>query len=545
MEQGVIRRSALKDAAAIGRRPEAWLIALLVWTLGSAARSLGTPWAQAAGTEALRWGAGIVLALALGWFWRRTELAGQFVVTVTGAMAAFGVLGGETAANSGLAGPYHDHQLYGSALVLLLPFSAVFALSSPSAPWRWGSLAALTAGTLCLLLSQTRSAWAGLATAAFVFGWLWLSRPASRPERLRVAFIPLAVLLLGLGLAWLLAGPAPQQAAMTHRAATLTALSEDVSWRTRLDLWRGTARMVTAHPAFGIGLGRYPGSVWLWTRSAGLLTPLARPSLSNEAHSFYGQTSAEMGVAGLGLYCAALAAFAFSGTRRLWKSRRRLSPQNALLIAALSALAGQSVDALASPSWQFPEVSFFFWGVLGLGLASLRRAQAPAATLLPYPLRRAGQFALSGGLAVALTAQVLPIGLLTPVEAYDHVAAITYKSVSLSQAPCTSGSGHCFSLIAVYSDGNHDVTLDNGGLAGASAQSYFTCVDPPSSTCLSKFGTGSARNNLSVSQSEVGKSLNIAGVFYDGTYPSMPFVAGKGTYKAYQGTLTFTPTASP
>ncbi len=346
------QRTVTEKFAAASRRPDFWLLALLVWISISSTRSLGTPWAAAAGTEALRWGAGIGLALTLGWFWRHTELAGQFLVTLTGVMALFGILGGETAAHSGLAGPYHDHQLYGSVLVLLLPFSAVFALSASSALWRWGSLAAGAAGTLCLLLSQTRSAWAGLTAALLVLSWLWLSRPASRPPRLRVAFIPFAVLLFGLLLAWLLAGPAAQQAAMTHRAATLTALSQDGSWHARLDLWRSTARMIAAHPALGIGLGRYPGTVWLWTSAAGLLPPLAHPSLSNEAHSFYGQTAAETGLIGLGFYLAALTAFGILGTRRLRESRnqRHLSPQNALLIAALSALAGQGIDALASPS---------------------------------------------------------------------------------------------------------------------------------------------------------------------------------------------------
>ena len=136
------QRTVTEKFAAASRRPDFWLLALLVWISISSTRSLGTPWAAAAGTEALRWGAGIGLALTLGWFWRHTELAGQFLVTLTGVMALFGILGGETAAHSGLAGPYHDHQLYGSVLVLLLPFCCrvcAFGLvcaSGAGAAWR-------------------------------------------------------------------------------------------------------------------------------------------------------------------------------------------------------------------------------------------------------------------------------------------------------------------------------------------------------------------------------------------------------------------------
>jgi len=549
MEQrNVAQRFAIKQQfVAAGSQPELWLAALLLWVLISAGRSLGTPWAQAAGTEALRWGGGIGLALTLAWLGRRTETAAQFLVTLTGAMALFGILGSENGVDTGLVGPYHDHQLYGSVLLLLLPFAAASSLSAKSQSWRWGALAALTAGTLCLLLSQTRSAWIGLAAASAVFGWLWLSRPANRPRQWRVVLVPLALLLLGLLCAWLLAGPAPQQEAMTRRAATLTTLSQDESWQSRLGLWRGTAKMVAASPALGLGLGRYPGSQWRWTHSGDFLSPTARPSLSNEAHSFYGQTTAEIGLIGLAFYFAALAAFAVQGLRRLRISRRRsrLSRQNTLLIAVLSALAGQGVDALASPSWQFPEVSFFFWAVLGLGLAALRRDEEPALVTLPVKpalMRRFGQFALSGSLAVILTSQILPIGLLTPVEAYDHVAAAVFQSVTISQNGPESGGVISFSLKALYSDGGvQDVTIDSGGVTNQ--PSSFICDDPPGSTspCTSKFGSLNTRNQLTVSSGEIGKPLKISGSFEDVAYASTVHV-GTPTYsRKGSQTLLVTP----
>lgn len=488
------QRNVKQRIAALGSRPELWLAGLLVWVLISAARSLGTPWAAAAGTEALRWGAGIGIALALGRLGRSPETAGQVLVSLTGAMALFGILGSQNGADTGLVGPYHDHQLYGSVLLLLLPFTAAFALSAHSGSWRWGALATLAAGTLCLLLSQTRSAWIGIVAEGAVFGWLWLSRPASRPRQWRVVLVPLTLLLLGLLGVWRLTEPADQQAAVSHRAATLAALPGDESWQSRLRLWRGTAKLVLAHPALGIGLGRYPGSLRQWTHSGDPLAPAARPSLSNQAHSFYGQTTAEIGLVGLALYAASLAAFAALGLRRLRKGRRssRLSRQNALLIAALSALAGQSVDALASPSWQFPEVSFFFWGVLGLGLASLRREDAqPDAVLTPSKLRRFSRYALSGSLAVVLTAQILPIGLLTPVEAYTAPSGWQLTSVSLtlvSPPPVIkAGSKLTFQVIASYKNSAgaifmQDVTTDAGTTySGALAnpnRGYLTALFP-------------------------------------------------------------------
>ena len=533
MKQGIVWQKSV----AVGSRPEFWLGGLLLWTLISAGRSLGTPWASAAMTEALRWSAGIGLALALGGSLRRTAMAGEFLVTLVGALALAGILDSGNPAQSGMVGPYHDHQLYGSVLLLLLPFAAGTALTAQKTYWRWGALAALTAGTLCLFLSQTRSAWLGLFAACVVFGLLWLKRTGYRPQCERIVFIPTLLLLIGLVFVWLLAGPADQRAALTARAATLTALSQDGSWQSRLEIWRGAARLIEAHPALGIGLGRYPGEQWRWTHVGGPLTAAEHPSLTNEAHSFYLQTTAETGLIGLGLYLAALAAFAVQGLSRLRYSRRPLSHQSALVLSALSALAGQSIDALASPSWQFPEASFFFWAVVGLGLASLRRDEQTAASAnVSYPLRRAGQFALSGSLAVVLTAQFLPLGLLTPVEAYTHLASNTVQSVTVSQISCTSGSGVCFSLIAHYSDGNHDVTFDNGGTSGIPAS--FTCnlYPGPIDRCQSTFGTGSSANQLTVRSSEVGKKMIIAGSFEDISYASTIGV----------GTPTYTrPTAPP
>ncbi len=464
----------------LGSRPEFWLVALLVWALVSASRSLGTPWAAAAGTEALRWAAGIGLALALGWGLRRTELAGQFAVLLLGAMTLIGITGGGSVQGD-LTGPYRDHQLYGSVLLLLIPFNAGVALSAKSPSWRWAALAALTAGTLCLFLSETRSAWFGLAAAGLVFGglrWKLLSQQKLSLKAIleqRAALVPPVVLLLGLlfGLfsIWLLSSPPDQKAALLARAGTLLALSQDGSWQTRLQLWRGTAHLVAAHPLAGIGLGRYPGAEWRWTHTGGVLMPTEHPSLTNEAHSFYGQTAAEIGLPGLTLYCAALAVFAVQAGRRLIPSRRHrrhsFSGQNALLVAAVSAVAGQSVDALASPSWQFPEASLLFWAVLGLGLASLRREPVPAADApLPAPLRRAGRWALSGSLAVALAAQILPMGLLlTPVEAYAAPAGWTLSSVALTlispTGPIIAGSSLQFRTIATYKDASgHSYTSD-------------------------------------------------------------------------------------
>jgi len=445
------QRIVTRKIAALGCRPEFWLVCLLAWLLVSACRSLGTPWARIALTESLRWGIGIGLALTLSATLHRTGTAARVLILLAGALALAGVWDGFRPEHGGVVGPYQDHQLYGSALLVLLPTVVALALTGRDALWRLGAQAVAASVLVCLLLSQTRSAWAGLLAAALVFGWLWLKQ--SRGERRRKA-IPAAcaaALLVAAMSVWAVTAPSELRAPLASRTATFSNLSSDQSWQARLTTWRGAVRMATAFPLTGCGLGRYTGMQWNWTHQGALLSPSARPSLSEEAHNFYLQTAVEMGLTGLALYGMALAAFVALGLRRLRrKNSFRPSSRDALVIAALSMVAGQSVDAIASPSWQFAEVSLLFWAALGVGLAAMRRPEPePVAVHYPLPLRRAGQMALSGATAVLLAAQILPVGLLAPVEAYTPTAG-TYAVTSSPALPHSGSADFAYAGDTVY-----------------------------------------------------------------------------------------------
>ena len=535
------------DTRALAARPEFWLLILLAWTLLSAARSAETPWARAAGTEALRWGAGIGLALALGLFFRRVQAAARAGLLLATALSLAGIAAGESAVQGGLTGPYRDHQLYGSVLLLFLPLLLAQALTAREAAWRLGALAALSAGTLCLGLSQTRSAWAGLLAAALVFGGLWLAHPARRQAHRgsgRRLAVTAAVFAAGLGAAWLLLAPTDLRAPLAARAGTLAALGTDESWQTRLSVWQGAARLTAAHPWIGIGLGRYPGQQHAWTGAGRILSPSDRPSLSEEAHSFYWQTAAETGLIGLGLYAAALASFACAALRRLHQTRRsRWGRGDALLIASLSCVAGQAVDAFASPSWQFAEASLLFWALLGLGLAALgsqepEPAAAPLspasfspasfspASFSPVPfspaLRRRGRLALSGGLAVLLAANVLPLGLLTPVEAYTPPTGAAYQSAVIAGTAQSAKAGDTvyFTLTATYTKAG--TTYRQNVSTEPTTQFYATQTD--GGTAYGTFQQDAAGQRVAyvVPASLKGKTVTVSAVFQNGSQSRSP-----------------------
>lgn len=450
---------------ALGARPQFWLTCLLLWLGLSACRSLETPWARIALTEAVRWGAGIGLMLALGRTLRHTSTAARAACVCAGGMALAGVWEGIRPDSIGLVGPYHDHQLYGSALLILLPFPVAVWLTSREIVWRYAALTAGTACALCLILSQTRSAWAGLLISFLVFAVLWCYRSGRALREARFAALAVAALLGTALFLWITLGSAAQQTALAARTRTLSTLSADGSWQGRLTAWRGAARMTAAHPLSGVGLGRYPGTQSAWTQTGRPLDPAARPSLSEEAHSFYLQTAAETGLVGLLLYLAALAAFASQGLRRLRQTRgRQAGSTDALVIAALSMVSGQAVDAIASPSWQFAETSLLFWALLGLGMAAMAQRQTgEAAQPVSSPMPRFWRLLASGAAAIALAANVLPLGLLSPVEAYSSPTGWTYNYAAITPLTQSAHPGNqvTYTFTAHYkTPTNPDQTVD-------------------------------------------------------------------------------------
>ena len=513
---------------ALGARPEVWLVGLLAWLTLSALRSAGTPWARAALTEWLRWGAGIGLCLALGAGLTRPRTAARALTVLAGALTLACLSAGRGA--NGVAGPFREHQLCGSGLLVLLPYALAVALTAHRPGWRWGAQAAAAGVAVCLVLTETRSAWAGAAVAGLTFAVLWLrQRPGAVEGRLPRWAVP-TMLAAATALAFVaLLAATDMREPLTARAGTLSRLGHDASWRSRLAVWRGTARMIADRPGAGWGLGRYPAAQRRWTRVGGPVGPEQRPSLSEEAHDLYLQTAAETELVGLGLYALALAAFVAQGAAALRAARGgRVGSREAIIIASLALTTGQAVDALASPSWQFGEVSLLFWAGMGLGLAAIRRAAPEPARhdAVARPLPRAARVTAAGTATLAALSSVVPLGLLPPVEAYNHPVPPTFTMMELSPL---AGSGSApgtvaFTLYADYSDGSRvDVTND----VSPNNPLHFTKFISLNSTglqpSLSAFGTTSGtRNILTLSQTEKGKTLKIQANFYDNDVAQQP-----------------------
>jgi len=299
---------------------------------------------------------------------------------------------------------YGNQQPLGSLLMILLPIVASVAVTDkkPNRKLAAQGILAMTGGGL--LLAQTRSAWLGAVAGLLVLGLLLLlsfleQHKASRKHKARrkdrketsgqheatghhkasgrhslltqkhklVVPVVLTIILAGFFVA-----VATQNSSIVDRASTLSNILQNESLQQRREvLWRGALAMIRARPVTGWGIGQYPLEQHRYTQFGMEIREGGVPaSLAENAHNFYLQTAAELGVPGLLLVLAVLFSFLVAAVRHL----PHMAPgiRRTLLIGSIAAVVAFMTDALSSPSWQFGQISMFLWLTLGIGTSCLR-----------------------------------------------------------------------------------------------------------------------------------------------------------------------------
>ena len=287
---------------------------------------------------------------------------------------------------------FGTHENVGSLLALLLPLAlALAAAPKLEERRRWAVQAATLVLGFAWIAARCRSAWigGGIALVALAI-LLWRSpgRQTSRArtdrERLSEALgspLPLlaaAVLVMAIGGGF--------ATFFSQRAATMVNVLDDSSLSTRVTMWEGAARMAAQRPLTGWGLGSFPIRQGDWTHLGSPAIDVLRDGATHEniAHNFYVQWAAEAGGVGLALHVFVMALWLLATLRGLG---RTLPPaERTLAIGALAAVLGASLDAAASPAYQFHGVWAVLWTLMGLGTAAIASAEdrTPKSPLLLY-----------------------------------------------------------------------------------------------------------------------------------------------------------------
>jgi len=352
------------------------------------------PYKGLANSEWLRLAGGVTLYFVAAYATQardryRSVVDGLIAIALLGTLMEFAQYARGDSPMSALFG---NRQLLASFLLLVMPLLLVVSLVARNAPRKVVAQIAFTVVAAGLMMAQTRSAWAGAFVSLAVLGAVYASRSAGVRQLARHKHRAALLLVPVIGTVGLYVAVSLTSPALNARLQTLAHLAGDTNVLWRQHQWLGSWQMVLAHPWFGWGLGSYAAVINQFVPDSTPLDMVLRSgaNLTQNAHNLYLQTLAELGIFGTAIYLWAIGAFFFTGIRAL---RRQESPGRfAVLAACLAAVAGQMIDAVANPAYQFGEVSLLFWLVVGLGMSAAKIAPrteaAPAVEVEPASRRR-------------------------------------------------------------------------------------------------------------------------------------------------------------
>ncbi|MDE2126476.1 MAG: O-antigen ligase family protein [Armatimonadetes bacterium] len=328
--------------------------------------------------------AGILIYFVAAYQFRRSEHLTKLVDTVmaVGAVAAiYGFVQYGLSSTHSVVGPFGNDQLMGSFLMILLPLLGITALTEKSPARKNVAMVVTVMVGACLALAHSRSAWLGLTAGAAVIGVLAIvlaRRGTQLFGRKADVVLPIAMVISAIALFLFLA---PNSGSILDRVASIGNANGQSTFIQRETQWAGSLKMVANKPILGYGIGQYPPDQAAFTH-VGVTTAGAKlmgsnavllPSLLEQAHDYYLQLTAELGLTGLLLMLAVLGSFLTLGLMKV-RSMDAGVRRNVLL-ASIAAIVAFMVDAMASPSWQFGQISMFMWLMLGVGVSCARGHQ--------------------------------------------------------------------------------------------------------------------------------------------------------------------------
>jgi O-antigen ligase len=403
--------------------------------------------------------AGILLYYVVATQFRRSEQLAKLVDTLVFLTIGAALLGFSqySAGHSPDAvGLFGDHQLFGSFLMILLPLVGVQAVTEKKPGRQMAAQIATVFGVTALLISQARSAWIGAVAGLVVLAILTLvaaSRTRSGLRGKHETVLPLVLIAVAAGFFLMLW---PQTAHVFSRATSISKFTAVDTWLSRQHTWNGALKMIAARPVFGHGMGQYPVVQNHFTHEGiPLVATMRFSTLGEQAHNFYLQTAAELGIIGLLLFAGILITFWITGLYRVLHMDAGI--RRSLLLGSLASTIAFAVDAFASPSWQLGQVSMFLWLSMGIGVCCLqkrtRAEEAEEVEPAMVPTRVSRPIAVFAALGAALLLPTAVVsadpGYGTPLNAFLRPKTATINDGATIQ----------YSLFVNFKDAHGNINL--------------------------------------------------------------------------------------
>lgn len=388
---------------------------LLLWMLASVVVS------------AYRWGTVVawsiwVVVLVVAWLFSRRD--GEQVFTVGLSLAGAGTVAAALAIHEyawnvrevpdwRVFGTFANPNFLAGYLCLTMPVTLALAMASlpgqapipePSlkgrGEWRWLLAFSAWMQSVAILLTGSRFGTASAVLALLVLaGWMVLNRSWNRQR----------VLLFGLVCLTVLATAFFTARALTARVTPQAAQAGEHSGGFRVWTWRGTLRMVQAHPLLGTGLGTYEIAYPRY----------ALVGFTRLAHNSYLQLAAEAGMPALVLLLGTLGVLAWRVLRTEVRATRAADagrsgfslPYDARVLRAglAAAIAAGLARNLIDSDWSVFACLFTFWAIVGLMLSLTPLPEGEGQGMRETSLHRLS-FAHTTLLAIALVVLTLRMG---------------------------------------------------------------------------------------------------------------------------------------
>lgn len=270
---------------------------------------------------------------------------------------------------------FTDVNVLGSYLASLVPLTVALATTDEERPRRvyWG----IGIGVLLLATVFTGSRAAWLATLAGLLVWCWSVRWLSTRTLAWLAATALVLLVLGAAIGTL--RNVRPVAARSYVDMALSTLNLQLPMEERLkgrpELWRAATRMVTDRPLTGVGIGRYFKEVSTYSSSP---DELIRPQ--ENAHNYFLQVAAELGLPGLAVFVALVSLPVAAWRRSMGVARG--TPISPWLVAAVAGMAAHALTWLTGHPLLIRDGQMTFWPLVGVALLA-----APAEVARQWPWR--------------------------------------------------------------------------------------------------------------------------------------------------------------
>ncbi len=400
--------------------------------------------------EALRLGTGVLVYFVVAYQFRRSEHISKVVdllvyIAIGVSAIAFAQFGLSSADDHYATGLFGDHQLLASFLMLLLAVRMHFGDKPAQAPNKQ-------------LVAQIASVMTNSAGPAAVSGQKRLDRHCRQHScacrghtvehledvirllrRKHEIVMPAMLFAVAIGFFFLVS---PEAGNIGDRIQS-TVNSHDSAVEYRHQLAAGAINMIKARPVFGQGVGLYSLYQERYTDSGMKVWMLhdkldherfARAGLGETAHNLYLQTAAELGIPGALIFVCIPLFFIVGGLRKV--ATMDTGIRRSVMLAAIASTVAFAVDAAGSPSWQYGQISLFFWITLGLGVGCLRpRAKHYSSARELEDVEEPATPSLALGFmrgAGLLAAVVLAAVMVPSLVCYGSAPATLFQSLRLS-----------------------------------------------------------------------------------------------------------------